>query len=556
VRRCLQVIASLCLLVVILAGVSLASTSLPESFSPSPCASFTLATEGLVTESLATVSTVIDEDPTTSSDTTTTASTPATDTTTTTTDPTETTVDGGCQTTTTTGEPTTTSLVVASTTTTSLVVASTTTVPVQETSTTRDDPVPTVRFLDRNSSGVDQLRVAELIGAFDYKKVPSLIGPIDVPDKPKANFADREEDRFRVEVRAAAAATPTVEVKLSTGGSDAEYNDPANALKLDRVEQGLYRSQWLVLVSNTPDDTFATDGVADEADRDRTHIVALGGTVTAVYGQKTATATVPVERVASVHVTALTRRGGLALVGEPIDDKNFNGTYDPPRLDTPADKRESYLGIDGDGAYTPRLKPKDAETRIRRDLKVARECLAQAGIQLKLVGDKVDFREIPTDLPPAVRALSPEIEGGMIFVTGPGITKDTDLTKSEQALYKAAFNTPAQDDAEVYYVKGAGRDRPNADGFSYATGVIRAIPDFADTLLVTDRADPTVLAHELGHTLAQNGGHDAEAENLMISGTVAAPVGLSVTDLKITTPRRLNTTRQADLRRQEYAKQP
>ena len=82
------------------------------------------------------------------------------------------------------------------------------------------------------------------------------------------------------------------------------------------------------------------------------------------------------------------------------------------------------------------------------------------------------------------------------------------------------------------------------------------MPDFADTLLVTDRAEPTVLAHELGHTLAANPGHDGEPENLMISGIVAAPVGLSVSDLKITTPRRLNATRQADLRAKEYAKRP
>jgi hypothetical protein len=42
--------------------------------------------------------------------------------------------------------------------------------------------------------------------------------------------------------------------------------------------------------------------------------------------------------------------------------------------------------------------------------------------------------------------------------------------------------------------------------WSYASGKIDTLPDFADTLLVTDRADPTVLAHELGHTLAANRG--------------------------------------------------
>jgi hypothetical protein len=535
-RRHLRTIVLLCVLTVGLAGASLVSPG-PVELSPVRCPSTTLVGLPLGDGSLDTETTVDHGSTTSGAPTTTSTSTSET---------TETTVDDGCSTTTssttTTGQTTTTSLL-----------ASTTSLP-EESSTTGDQGGPTVWLLDQNSSGVDKLRVAELIGAFDYKKAPLPIGRIDVPDKPKANFADREEDRFRIEVRDPTAGTPTVDASLATGGSDAEYNDPANALKLDRVEPGLYRSQWLVLVSNTPDDLFATDGIADEADRDRTHVVALGGTVTATYKQKTATATVPVEWVASVHVTALTR-DSLALVGEPIDDKNSNGTYDPPPMGTPADKQESYLDIDRNRAYTPRLKPEDAETRIKRDLKVARECFAQAGIQLKLVGDKVDFRKLPNDLPPAVRALSPHIEGGMIFISGP-VNKETDLTKSEQALYKAAFNTPAGDDAEVYYVKGAGRDGPKAEGWSYASGRIDTLPDFADTLLVTDRAEPTVLAHELGHTLAANPGHDGEPENLMISGIVAAPVGLSASDLKITTPRRLNATRQADLRAKEYTKRP
>ena len=115
----------------------------------------------------------------------------STTTSTSTSETTETTVDDGCSITTsstaTTGQPTTTSLL-----------ASTTSLP-EETSTTRDQGGPTVRLLDQNSSGVDKLRVAELTGAFDYKKAPLPIGPTDVPDKPKANFAD-EADRDRTHI--------------------------------------------------------------------------------------------------------------------------------------------------------------------------------------------------------------------------------------------------------------------------------------------------------------------------------------------------------------------
>jgi hypothetical protein len=378
------------------------------------------------------------------------------------------------------------------------------------------EPKVIITVIDPNTGlevplGTDQgLKVAKWHDAFkltaDGKGV-EIKGPDATSNW---DFIDRDRDRFNVWVYDPMAwskmengqpAVERVQVLISTENEAGftAYDDAATAVDLVRYDKafqgktGWYWSDSQMLVSNDVDDDFKVEhshlglGYLREDDQDpagfalpknnyqwlesdRTHRVALGGTVKAQYfftpnAIIVDDAPVKVAKTVMVHVTILNAGG------------------------------------------TPVVAKADAE----KYLAAANEQYAQVGIHLVPTVDN------PVNPPPTVN-----LGNGLHAYTWP-VGGAMVMTQEEKDLLgHAAFRTPWTDDIEVYYVNyfhdADGKEKQNFWGESFpASGVPDAI--YADSVVVASPATKPlqwpqqIVAHEIGHILLNSGNHLEEPAN-------------------------------------------
>jgi hypothetical protein len=353
------------------------------------------------------------------------------------------------------------------------------------------------------------MKVAKWSDAF--RQVDETV-QIKGPDANGWDFIDRDPDRFNVRVYDPAAwdvGTQTIDVTISTT-NEAEYtayDDPTTTLRLVRmVAPGWTNWFWSdsqILVSNEADDKYTDANIgADESGpavatnnkngsafpvTDRTHRIALGGTVKVKYVLADMPAVTDEDKV-------LVRK--QVKINVTIVRTTANGSAP--------------------------ITEEDAKKEIKR----ANEQYAQVGIRLVTIGVK-------TENPPTGVIL----DGGFETIGLDGYQNATQtaipMTNEEKALFdKAEFRTTATDDIELYFVNLINT---GSAGQSYwASGV----PDqkYADSVVISVlglkgtnnpqgtniNPSPFTVAHEIGHILLNSGDHwevGVKKVNLMRSPT-------------------------------------
>lgn len=410
---------------------------------------------------------------------------------------------------------------------------------------------PSIAILDRAKQATSTLRVGKWERAFAAGQL-------------QKTFVDLDVDSFHVRVVDAAANTPTqrdkVRITLRTDSADNAYDDGPVALDLleTEVSSGQFDSKPLLLVSNRADDEAPTDSnptdptgktpIKDNEDNDRSFRVALGAKVTATYKQASATADVPARATVKLHLTALTDKDGMPLVGEPfLDNKPYNGIWD---------KGEDYRDIDNNQSWTRYLDKDKFQQRVEHDLRHANEAFAQVAIRVEPASAKQ---------PVAYQVAPPPLAGG--FAVGKGRFGINKLTTEEKALHdRTEWYTPPSngvDDIEVFYVpiiRGKNANDQVVPGVVFAGWALAsaAYKDFATNLQFTDSLVASnwlplvTLAHEVFHILAQDPDHigketDAFKPNLMAAGPQHVPV--LDTKLKVTDSRRLTSGQAGDIKK-------
>lgn len=146
-----------------------------------------------------------------------------------------------------------------------------------------------VDFLDAAHNVVPVLNVAKWTNSFNA-------GPLV-----KDNFIDLDTDHFYLRVNdPSKTGSGTISIHLSTDSDGTSYDDVATEIELDEepANPGVFISTNLLMVSDDVDDDFTNPYVvADDTKNDRTHKVALGGKVKALYS---CTAAVDCEKEAVV----------------------------------------------------------------------------------------------------------------------------------------------------------------------------------------------------------------------------------------------------------------
>ena len=350
------------------------------------------------------------------------------------------------------------------------------------------------------------LKVARWEKAFKIVTYPGSVDPATEPmpillgpDAAGLDFIDRDPDRFNVRVYDLNnwnAAVPTVDVTIETSGAG-NYNDAATTLRLIRhADPGWYWSDSQILVSNKVDDEFSTGYLAADESAplgstilkqgiysfpvtDRTHRIALGGTVMAKYntgqtllGQPiiaTVSATVPV--VAKVKLNS-------SIVGNALSGGAFQA-----------------------GGY-------------QRDITVMREIYAQAGISVE------ELNAVKPE-PPLVN-LSDGLQ-----IRPDNATSATSLTAEEVSLLQSYRLQGVNNKyyIEVYFVNYFDQA---IQGYAVTAGMVPANQSqYTPSVVLRTDHDDSTLAHEVGHILTDQGHYasvfprelnSADRTNLMVVG--------------------------------------
>ncbi|VTU01014.1 na-ca exchanger integrin-beta4 : Regulatory P domain of subtilisin-like proprotein convertases OS=Oscillatoria acuminata PCC 6304 GN=Oscil6304_2815 PE=3 SV=1: Calx-beta: CarboxypepD_reg [Gemmataceae bacterium] len=366
------------------------------------------------------------------------------------------------------------------------------------------------------------LKVAKWSEAFEAAAGPRNRTPqVRGPDGDKQDFIDRDPDRFYIRIFDAknwGARVNNIQAQISTDNlvGYKQYNDNPTNVSLVRMTadgwEGWYTSDSQMLVSNTVDDIYQTATLqADEQGpstvhinpsgayvSDRTHILALGGTIKVGYAGQVQTATAAVAKTLKLHVTILQKPNDPN--GAPnisLDDVNANI----------AEMREEY---------------------------------AQAGIQIVLVGndgkvvDAVGKSQIQPE-PPGVK-----LNNGLDEYPGFDVsTGKIAMTAEEQALLGfAAYRTPpdanGNDDIEVYYVNYLSS---GSNGEAFAASLV---PDakYANSIVLDGHRIYHLIGHESLHVLLNAKGHEGGEKtpsatsrtNLLVVGDQSFRTGNSVID--------------------------
>ncbi|MCI0458418.1 MAG: hypothetical protein L0Z62_15750, partial [Gemmataceae bacterium] len=250
------------------------------------------------------------------------------------------------------------------------------------------DQQPSITFLDATKTKVPPfLRVAKWKGAF--------VGNAPL----QGDLFQNDPDRFHIRVKdPSKAAQGSITIQISTiGSADSRYNDNPTTITLtkkagtqDVFETPNDRSQ--VLVSNVADERHKVNNVADDVAEDRTHIVALDGSVRVTYPGSTAapvTKKVPVLKRVQVNVNILTDALHAPLIGEPFVD---SGT---PTGVPVYNTGERYWDVNGNKKRDGKLNLPFSLRRVERDIRIANESYAQVGVHFQAF---IQFATAPKEL--------------------------------------------------------------------------------------------------------------------------------------------------------------
>jgi hypothetical protein len=119
-------------------------------------------------------------------------------------------------------------------------------------------------------------------------KVSKWQGAFNADGTVKDGFLDgeRETDHFKVRVvDRSKRGNGTVTAKISADSVGTIYDDDGTVITLTETgeQTGVFESKMQMLVSDKVDDEQKFDGVADDAQDDRSHLVSLNGSVHAEY---------------------------------------------------------------------------------------------------------------------------------------------------------------------------------------------------------------------------------------------------------------------------------
>ena len=312
-------------------------------------------------------------------------------------------------------------------------------------------------FVDKDGNEVSKLKVAKWQNAFNAD------GSV------KNDFIDLDPDRFRIRVTDMTKKNAgTITVKVSTDSEGTAYDDDATEVTLtETATPGVFESKTQLLMSDTIDDDYQVDGVADDAKDDRSHIVALGGKVRTEY----------------------------ALASGKVIENSVK----VPALKT-VKLNVNLFKVNGTAVMT--------RQQIESDIALANERYAQIGLQIQAtIHDAVDA---PNNV---------DLSNGLA-----GNGKNANLAQPEQQslLSDATLRTTAENDIEVYYVNFFDtHDR----GFAVGD------PRYPNSVIMSaDERSIFTLPHEIGHILSNDGNHyegSDKQENLMRGQGTSGKNGVS-----------------------------
>ena len=314
-----------------------------------------------------------------------------------------------------------------------------------------------IEFVDDNESPLSNLKVSQWVYAFENN-----------PCSVKAAFpdaSDDETDRFYVKVRSPEdEGAGTITAAIGTDSPGTAYDDSATNLELTETatNSGVFLSESLILVSNEADDNFTNANiVADDTLGDRTHIVALGGTVTAAYQGNKVEAGVPVLGAVTVNIVILRDEVG----GTPAVSTNF----------------------------------------VEQKWALVSENYAQVGVDVIVAG-------ISTEDPPDDERV--DLSDGNVLVETNALSGI--LAAEAKGIIDAYGTAGTNVDIHVFYVNGIKRgDNDGIVGCAVADYYHRSSEDsYIYNIFLTDYDNPFMTGHELLHLLADEY-HSARQENLL-----------------------------------------
>ncbi len=374
-----------------------------------------------------------------------------------------------------------------------------------------EKPVVMITDKDRVDVGENGLKVAKWENAFEYpqgKANPAFVKGVDAAGH---DIIDLDPDRFNVWVHDLTKwnTVPSIDhirVKLSTSNVARfqAYDDPKSDIDLVRYTgaqfgNGWYWSDSQMLVTNeVDDDTGRIPGVgADESapgalgakkegyewnKSDRTHRVALGGTVKAEYTfQQGATPETDTAPVKAKH----TVKSHVSILNVPLNNADS-----------------------GTGIVT---KAEVLAAFVR-----ANEQYAQVGVVL----------------------LEPTVKENSKWPGVLNLSNGLDYANAGQKnalLLAPELATEQNDDIEVYYVN---KVKPQIPGFSFTAG--GQPPEFKDKVVIaSDAQRGFTLPHEIGHVLTNlqtNQGHVGNAQDRFWPNLMSE-LGTSMADFTTATKR-------------------
>ncbi len=372
--------------------------------------------------------------------------------------------------------------------------------------------------------GADGLKVAKWENAFNVAGGTASVKPVDAVSG--LDIIDGDDDRFNVWVYDKAkwdAKTPHIKAKISTDNvvGFTQYNDPASEIDLVRRTDGARPPGWFwsdsqMLVSNAMDDTAAIPGVGGDENplwglgapkngytwhkSDRTHRVALRGTVKAEYTPNVGpaasdTKAVPMRHYVNADVRIM-RAPGAAVGVISVDKAN-------------------------------------------EDFVRANEMFAQVGI---LVVPKYNVNNISIASPIGVL-----LGNGLDEFKGLDSSRKIIMTREEELLLDAtvgAAKGAKTDEVKVYYVNflTSNGSSPGSIGEAFPSLSSPSIEYEDSVILSADLRTRSfrLMAHELGHILTNQEHYSGSgvSTNLMKVGPPAAADSLVA-------ERRLNTAQDA-----------
>ena len=181
----------------------------------------------------------------------------------------------------------------------------------------KDITVVQIDFLDASNAPLTALKIGKWENAFEMSGTNAVV---------KDDFIDLDPDRYRIRlVNPAQIGVGKETIWVSTDSDGTGHDDVFTGLDLteEPANSGVFLSTNLLLMADNTDDGFSNTQVPDDTDwNDRTHKIALGGTLWAWYQTSEGTScsnglTVNVEGTCHV-IPVILRNMAATNGGEPV----------------------------------------------------------------------------------------------------------------------------------------------------------------------------------------------------------------------------------------------